>query len=250
MYCKHCGKEISDDSRFCRFCGKLLIGETGETIGARRDAYKGIDIKGTAAVGGGQIIQIEHLHQLKGEDRTREIFLSATKENVDEVDQLFNEPLGTPDTYLKLGSFEFVNENYEKAVEYFDNIIKIDITNSVAWMVKGITLERQRRYDDAIRCCDKALEIDPRAAHAWITKGLALGKLEKYDAEIRCYDEALNINPKDISAQSMKGFAFCNLEKFDDAIRCCDEALDIYPGDELAKSIIEHAKRKKVSKII
>lgn len=24
MYCKHCGKEISDDSRFCNHCGKAL----------------------------------------------------------------------------------------------------------------------------------------------------------------------------------------------------------------------------------
>ena len=22
MYCKHCGKEIADDSKFCRYCGK------------------------------------------------------------------------------------------------------------------------------------------------------------------------------------------------------------------------------------
>lgn len=21
MYCKHCGKEIDDDSKFCRYCG-------------------------------------------------------------------------------------------------------------------------------------------------------------------------------------------------------------------------------------
>ena len=23
MYCKHCGKQIDDDSSFCRYCGRL-----------------------------------------------------------------------------------------------------------------------------------------------------------------------------------------------------------------------------------
>ena len=25
MYCKHCGKEIADDSKFCQHCGKILV---------------------------------------------------------------------------------------------------------------------------------------------------------------------------------------------------------------------------------
>lgn len=25
MYCKHCGKEIADDSKFCQHCGKTLV---------------------------------------------------------------------------------------------------------------------------------------------------------------------------------------------------------------------------------
>ena len=27
MYCKHCGKEIADDSKFCNYCGKKVIEE-------------------------------------------------------------------------------------------------------------------------------------------------------------------------------------------------------------------------------
>ena len=28
MYCKHCGKEIADDSKFCQYCGKSLESNT------------------------------------------------------------------------------------------------------------------------------------------------------------------------------------------------------------------------------
>ena len=31
MYCKHCGKEIAEDSKFCQHCGKQII-EDGESL--------------------------------------------------------------------------------------------------------------------------------------------------------------------------------------------------------------------------
>lgn len=34
MYCKNCGKEIPDDSRFCGGCGTNLISELYEEKGA------------------------------------------------------------------------------------------------------------------------------------------------------------------------------------------------------------------------
>ena len=28
MYCKHCGKQIADDSSFCQYCGEMVIDES------------------------------------------------------------------------------------------------------------------------------------------------------------------------------------------------------------------------------
>jgi len=223
MYCKHCGKEISDDSRFCGFCGKPQIGKTAETISAGEDAFKDIGIEGMGAMGR-QVTQI----QLQGmsEDRYREIssqlsrILSqigikdeigrepteltqekrmigeAIKDKVNEADQWFDKPLGDPDTYLKLGNFEYDSKNYEKAIGYYDKIIEMDIRNTDAWNSKGNALGNLGRYDEAIRCYDKALEIDPEHAYAWHNKGSALGNLGRYDEAIRCSDKALEIDPE------------------------------------------------------
>ena len=35
MYCKHCGKEIADDSVFCQYCGKQLIERTDRQSNSR-----------------------------------------------------------------------------------------------------------------------------------------------------------------------------------------------------------------------
>lgn len=37
MYCKNCGKEISDDSVFCQFCGKKLNDETIYSINQEKE---------------------------------------------------------------------------------------------------------------------------------------------------------------------------------------------------------------------
>lgn len=40
MYCKYCGKEIKDDSKFCRWCGKSLYqAECHETSTCEKDLY-------------------------------------------------------------------------------------------------------------------------------------------------------------------------------------------------------------------
>lgn len=31
MYCKKCGKQISDDSKYCKYCG-ILVDETAQLI--------------------------------------------------------------------------------------------------------------------------------------------------------------------------------------------------------------------------
>lgn len=213
MYCKHCGEEISNDSKLCRFCGKPLIRETGETISAGGDAFKDIGIEGMGAMGK-QVTQIQiqgmgvdqykeissQLSQLLSQIGTKDeldrepteltqeqrMIGEAIKEKVSEADQWFDEPLGTPDTYLKLGNFEYESKKYERAIEYYDKIIEIDIRNTNAWHNKGIALYNLERYDEASRCYDEALEIDPEDADAWHNKGNALDELGRYDEAIRC----------------------------------------------------------------
>ena len=277
MYCKHCGKEISGDSRFCRFCGEPQMGKAGETISAGGDAFKDIGIEGMAVLGGGQLIQIKDIHvQGMSEEQVRKVISSqlfpilseigikneidrepteltqeqqmigeAIMYKVNEADQWFDKPLGTPDTYLKLGNFEYDSKNYERAIEYYDKIIEIDIRNANAWNNKGNALCNLRRYDEAIRCYDKALEIDPEYANAWNNKGVALGNLGRYDEAIRCYDKALEIDPEYANAWNNKGVALGNLGRYDEAIRCYDKALGINPEHELAKKNREIAKKKR-----
>lgn len=37
MYCMHCGEQIPDNSRFCRYCGKLVAEDEIRTVNAETD---------------------------------------------------------------------------------------------------------------------------------------------------------------------------------------------------------------------
>lgn len=37
MYCRHCGKEIADDSKFCQYCGGQQVGETSKELKAKKE---------------------------------------------------------------------------------------------------------------------------------------------------------------------------------------------------------------------
>lgn len=59
MYCRICGKEIPEDSRFCSFCGAEQGGTaSGVSIHAGGDVYKDVSIEGIGAVGRESIVTV------------------------------------------------------------------------------------------------------------------------------------------------------------------------------------------------
>jgi hypothetical protein len=87
--------------------------------------------------------------------------------------------------------------NYDLAItDFFDEAIKIDPNEAVAWACKGWALIKQDKYDEAIKCLDEAIRLEPNYVKAWSLKGLALIKQGKYDEAIKALDEAIRLDTK------------------------------------------------------
>ena len=61
--------------------------------------------------------------------------------------------------------------SYQKAMDCYDKIIRINPLNVQAWKNKGIVLARLKRNKEALKCTDMALSIDPSFESAWYNKG-------------------------------------------------------------------------------
>jgi len=129
----------------------------------------------------------------------------------------------------RLGNDAYNDEEYDKAIEYYNQAIALDPTYDKAWYNKGDALRAVGDFEGAIECYDKALDLNPNQPGAWANKGVALGGLKRYDEAIKCCDKALRINPEYTAAWFNKGVALGCVDAYDEAIQCYNKALELNP---------------------
>ena len=70
--------------------------------------------------------------------------------------------LESVDKLSKVGKKQLDDEQYENALNSFEQAISLNQNDPDLWNLKGITLRSLGRYNEAIECFNKSLEIDPR----------------------------------------------------------------------------------------
>jgi tetratricopeptide (TPR) repeat protein len=119
---------------------------------------------------------------------------------------------------------------YDEAVEYFDEAIRLDAGNSTYWLDKGVAFYNLDRYDEALLAYDEAINIDPSNVNAWFNKGATLDKQGRLDEAIKAYDEALKIDPNNADIWYDKGIALHALGRTSESIQASDEAIRLDPN--------------------
>ena len=77
---------------------------------------------------------------------------------------------------------------YEKAIEYFDRIIRANLDKGFARHEKGLILIKLERYEEAVECLKDALKPFPDATDIKFDLGRTLYKLSRWE-EARPYIE-------------------------------------------------------------
>jgi len=99
------------------------------------------------------------------------------------------------DKWLIKGAHFFDWGEYEKAIKFFDKVIKKNPTNQKAWADKGATLINIGDCEEAVNCLDKSLEINPKNPLAWYNKGMALNECGRYEEAVECFNKVLSLDP-------------------------------------------------------
>lgn len=103
---------------------------------------------------------------------------------------------------------------------------------------KGVTYHGKQQYQKAIECYDDAIRIEPDDVRAWHNKIIALAQDGKHQAAIQVADEILGRHPNVGILWEAKGWVLTNMGKLVDAGECMSKACKINPN--IAK---EHAGR-------
>ncbi len=106
------------------------------------------------------------------------------------------------------------NEFYGEAINYYNEVLKIDPHHKGAWFNKGDISIKLKFYQEAVKFFNEVLKIDPNDKDAWYNKGLALGNLgdSSYKKALECFEKVLSIDPNDKDAQNNKDVILFRLE--------------------------------------
>jgi hypothetical protein len=95
----------------------------------------------------------------------------------------------------------------------------------IAWLEQGQSLLKQNNWQGALECFDEVLALAPDHTEALVKKGAALERMKKVNEAFECYDHAIAVDDSMTTAYLHKG-GLCNrLERFKEALECYEKAL-------------------------
>ena len=142
----------------------------------------------------------------------------------------------TAEAANKVGMAIFERGEYEKAVWYFEKVIKLDPKFPNAWYNLGKAYYKIGKSEDALKCFRKVPENASKVGWAWYFTAEILRGKGKFEEAIAYYDRVLKKFPKDAASWMHKGECLHALGKSAEANECYDEAVKLNPKFKEARA--------------
>ncbi len=88
-----------------------------------------------------------------------------------------------------------------------------------AFYKQGVAFMGQEEFKKAIEFFDRAIEMDKEYLPAWNDKGVAMMEIKDYEGALECFNMVIFLNPDDILNYYNKGFIQLLLKRYRDAIK-------------------------------
>ncbi len=149
---------------------------------------------------------------------------------------------------LNLGvAFSEINQ-FENALDYFNQAIKVDVNNPIAHFNQGLIYRYLNQLDNALNSYKNALKINSNYADAlngigriyhikkeyyqaieYYDKAIAFDNLKEYLFAIDNYYQALKYKPDYFEAYNNLGNTYKELKRYDEALAAYDRAIQLKP---------------------
>ncbi len=120
----------------------------------------------------------------------------------------------------------------KKAIEYFNNAIKLQPDYAAAYNSRGVAYGRDLgQYQRAIEDYNKVIRLKPDYAPAYNNRGNAYGKLGRHQRAIEDYSKAIRLKPDNAFAYGNRGAAYDLLGQYQRALEDYNEAIRLKLDD-------------------
>src|SRR3989344_4674899 len=137
--------------------------------------------------------------------------------------------------WISIGASLMQEGKFFEAIEYFDKILEVDPTDSIALGNKGAALTQLNKHEEALLVYDKALQIDPTNINILNNKAATLFNLGKIDESLQTLDNILEIEPSNVNVLILKGKVLSETKRHGEAFSIFKKALEMDPTNEDAK---------------
>lgn len=126
---------------------------------------------------------------------------------------------------IRTANFYFVTEHNQKAIEYYDIVLRHNPVKMAALNDKGVALDSNGEHNEALTWYNKALAHVSENVHVLCNKGISLYKIERYEEALESFDVALKLDSNYTNALTFKGHALYKMGKNKDALECYNKAI-------------------------
>ena len=141
------------------------------------------------------------------------------------------------DEYMRLGDECREKKDYQSAVGYYTQAIKINPNYVDAYNKRGVARSNLGDKQGAIDDYNQAINIDPNYVDAYNNRGVFRDDLGDKQGAIDDYTQAINIDPSYVDAYYNRGKAHYYLGDKQSAIEDLTQAIQINPSDVDAYSL-------------
>jgi tetratricopeptide (TPR) repeat protein len=127
------------------------------------------------------------------------------------------------------------DQQYEKAISNYQEVMKSDPTCTDAYMNIGICYDHLGDYSLAIDFFDMALELYPLYPKAWLNQAITYQHMEDIGDALKCFDIAIYLNKNYSLAYYNMGVLYTDIGDYRLALECFTKTLEIDPKNENAK---------------
>ena len=132
---------------------------------------------------------------------------------------------------------EIKKSNFEKAINLYETIIKIEPDNYSAYFFLGIAMRRVGNTNEAIESYEKAIKLKPDFVDAYYNLGNILYFLKKFDKARINYEKAIKLNPNFENAYFNLGNTLKDLGELDSAEYNYKKVLSLNPNYPMQDSL-------------
>jgi tetratricopeptide (TPR) repeat protein len=121
------------------------------------------------------------------------------------------------------------NDDYAKALPYFEEAVKSDPNYAEAWYQVGFTYGMLGKHNEALKASEKAAKLRPELAETYINIGASSFALDKFKEAAAAYKTAAKLNQNDPDLQFSLGLTYNKLGSAGEEILAYRRAIELKP---------------------